>query len=48
MSNPYTGGCACGAIRYEIGAEAVADGGHMAARGFGDRCGSQVFTQPRR
>lgn len=88
MSNSYTGGCACGALRYEIGAEplaatqchcrdchkasggghsnvllferskvavtgspsyyeAVADSGHMAARGFCDRCGSQVFTQPR-
>jgi hypothetical protein len=43
MSNSYTGGCACSAIRYEIGAEPLA-----AARGFCDRCGSQVFTQPRR
>jgi hypothetical protein len=89
MSSSYTGGCACSAIRYEIGAEplaaaqchcrdcqrasgcghanillferskvavtgsptyyeAVADSGHMVARGFCDRCGSQVFTQPRR
>jgi hypothetical protein len=55
MNKPYTGGCACGAIRYEISAEPLAmtdcqcrDCQHMSGnvktRGFCPACGSPVYV----
>ena len=55
MSEPYTGGCACGAIRYQISAEPMVsnhcqcrDCQHKSGTGWLQRRLSRLFTLPER